>query len=368
MATSTDYVSRESIQSNLFDGKLNGFDRSLPVLQWLDDRLEQAITVHQAAGGAENIADPYLGLHIDEATIEQLLTREPGVPAFPLPHLALEAAFGQALQISSRFAWLQQAFDLSLFEMGIVVIAIAPDFDLRYERLYAYLQDDVTRKLPSIDLALNLLCPDAEIKRIQQAIFAPQSPLIRWGLLHLLPHPHQPQSSFLSLTLKLDEQVSRFLRGQTGLDLQLASCCEFIKPDINLDTSILDHSIQQGLQSLARSIKTTTLLPPLLYFQGTSGLGQQTAATALAMELRYPLLVANLVQALSSKLDFSQWLQRLWREAKLQSAVLYLEGLDSLRSSDQTIAYAQLLKALASSPQITILTGAQAWIPTDCPN
>ena len=38
------------------------------------------------------------------------------------------------------------------------MIALAPEIDLRYERLYAYLHDDVSRRHPSVDLALNLDC------------------------------------------------------------------------------------------------------------------------------------------------------------------------------------------------------------------
>jgi hypothetical protein len=46
---------------------------------------------------------------------------------------------------------------LSAFDVDLILLALAPKLDLRYERLYAYLQDDVTRTWPSVDLALNLL-------------------------------------------------------------------------------------------------------------------------------------------------------------------------------------------------------------------
>ncbi|ABG51415.1 AAA ATPase [Trichodesmium erythraeum IMS101] len=36
-----------------------------------------------------------------------------------------------------------------------MLIALAPEIDLRYDRLYAYLQDDFTSKGSSVDLALN---------------------------------------------------------------------------------------------------------------------------------------------------------------------------------------------------------------------
>ena len=51
-----------------------------------------------------------------------------------------------------------------LKSIDVLLICLASELDLRYERLYAYLQDDVTRKQPSVDLVLNLLCPSFEAK------------------------------------------------------------------------------------------------------------------------------------------------------------------------------------------------------------
>ena len=95
-----------------------------------------------------------------------------------------------------------------------MLIALAPELDLRYERLYAYLQDDVTRKRPSVDLALNLLCPSAAVKLARRMHFAPDAPLIRHGLLHLIPDPNHIQPPLLAHYLKLDEQIVRLLLGQ----------------------------------------------------------------------------------------------------------------------------------------------------------
>ena len=50
------------------------------------------------------------------------------------------------------------SFDLSEFDVDVLLLALAPEIDLRYESLYAYLQDDVARRRPSVDPALNLMC------------------------------------------------------------------------------------------------------------------------------------------------------------------------------------------------------------------
>ena len=57
---------------------------------------------------------------------------------------------------SPRLERLALAFELDPFDQDAFLVCLAPDLDLRYERLYAYLQDDVTRKRPNVDLILRL--------------------------------------------------------------------------------------------------------------------------------------------------------------------------------------------------------------------
>ena len=51
---------------------------------------------------------------------------------------------------------LSYLFHLSPFELNTVLICLAPELDLKYEKLYAYLQDDVTKKQPSVNLILDM--------------------------------------------------------------------------------------------------------------------------------------------------------------------------------------------------------------------
>src|SRR4030095_4120285 len=53
---------------------------------------------------------------------------------------------------------LGRMFSLSPFEEDCIVISLAPELNLKYAKLYAYLQDDITRKQPTVDFVLRLLC------------------------------------------------------------------------------------------------------------------------------------------------------------------------------------------------------------------
>jgi hypothetical protein len=89
-------------------------------------------------------------------------------------------------------ARLGRIFDLSRFEQDVLLICLAPELDRKYDRLYAYLQDDITRKKPSVDLALQLLF-DTPAERWQaRACFADSSPLFRFDLLQVSDDPPPP--------------------------------------------------------------------------------------------------------------------------------------------------------------------------------
>ena len=59
---------------------------------------------------------------------------------------------------------LTKLFHLTPGEEQMVMICFAPEFELKYERIYAYLQDDISRRRVSVDLILRLLC-SSEIGR-----------------------------------------------------------------------------------------------------------------------------------------------------------------------------------------------------------
>src|SRR5688500_1463722 len=122
----------------------------LPALRRLDALLARATGLAAEVYGPAAAADPYRGLVIAPDEVERLLRRPPGEPLLFADDAEIESGHGE------RLAWLRDVFGLSGFDLDVLILAIAPEIDLRYERLYAYLQDDATRKRPTVDLALNL--------------------------------------------------------------------------------------------------------------------------------------------------------------------------------------------------------------------
>jgi hypothetical protein len=52
----------------------------------------------------------------------------------------------------------QTLFHLSSFDVDTLLVCLAPELHRNYEKLYAYLQDDVTKKRPTVDLCVCSCC------------------------------------------------------------------------------------------------------------------------------------------------------------------------------------------------------------------
>ena len=165
----------------------DGVERSsiLSALSVLDQLLASALScVHETSATEEAAAVEQLrGLYLTHEAVERLLAREPGAPAFSSVRNDDEDLPDPSESVA-RLRQLADAYGLSVFDLNILLVALAPELDRRYEQLYAYLQDDITRRRPTVDMALSLLCTGAGAKLARRAHFAPNSPLLRQGLLH----------------------------------------------------------------------------------------------------------------------------------------------------------------------------------------
>jgi AAA+ superfamily predicted ATPase len=332
----------------------------LELLRRLDERLAAAAAVAQVVYGPEAASNPYRGLYVHRADVSDLLTREPGVPLFATNGATIPDRSTGIADAIPELDWLAARFGLTAFDLDLIVIALAPELDLRYERLYAFLQDDVTRRHPSVDLALNLLCPATEAKLARRIHFAMEAPLIRHGLLRLIPDPQEVEPPLLAHYLKLDEQILDLLLGLGGLDRRLGQFCTLELPGARIAPPSLPGATLRTLQTLVTDAQaeSQTLC---LYFHGPPGIGKRQTAAALAAWTGSQLLAAQLNHLPAAGSDAIDLLRVLVREAELQDAILYLTGLDALRADDHAAEYDALLAAVAAAPGITILAGCRPW-------
>lgn len=167
--------------------------------------------VESRAAADPTADDPLRGLVIPASTARWFAAR--GRPA---------PGSGVELTSDDRLA---RQFGLSAVDEGILLIGLAPDVDRRFEPLYGYLNDDVSRRHASVALALELLGLGADDPAARDRFHA-TSPLVRGGLLEIL----DTDRPLPGRSLRVPERVVAHLLGSAVLDETLLGHARLLAP------------------------------------------------------------------------------------------------------------------------------------------
>ncbi|WP_167541901.1 ATP-binding protein [Herbaspirillum rhizosphaerae] len=338
-----------------------------PWFNWLDDRLRLALNVMRRAVGVESMNDAYRGLYVTPDEVDRLLAQPSGSPLFG----GLDAGGFPDAALPAEFSRVAAAVGLTPFDVAAILIAAAPELDLRYERLYAFLQDDVSRKRPSVDLVLNLLCRDTEEKLSMRKRFISPAPLLRYGLLQLLPDSPHAAPSLAVQVLKPDAQILAALLGESGMDARLGACAQLLPADAADAVDVFADDSGWGPKFDVLSRIGREALPgaePLrCHLHGADALALQTAAAALASNIRSPMLRLDLAllkdmakAAALGERTFAHTLGAAFRCAWMHEAMICFDGIDVLYAPDAVVDLRTLLDHLEHPIAVCVLTGSEA--------
>jgi AAA+ superfamily predicted ATPase len=349
------------------------------------ERIDLLIEAQVARARQVNKEEPFQGLYISEQEVDGLLERPRGMPHWAVAPMAsgdegvarrlerlgheLEArkAASIAAGVALRLVMLAQSFRLSAFDVDVLLICLAIEVDLRYERLYAYLQDDVTRKRPGVDLAMNLLCPSFEAKLAARSRFSPQAPLFAHGLISMQEDAPAAKAPLLGRMMKLDDRVAAYLLGQDGMDARIAPYSVLVKDRRTAESLVLEEEFLGGLSSLV-AVHQREGERLCLYFQGPYGAAKRSTAEALAAQLGRNLLVVHTEQMASANQDWPSMAQILHRDATLENAVMYWENFDALLTDERRAIGLHLFEELRERVDLLFLGGETEWKPANASN
>jgi ATP-dependent 26S proteasome regulatory subunit len=319
----------------------------------------------------------FRGLYISEQEVDALLDQPLGRPHWLGRNAGRPAQLETALEqlreqigrktrasldegIELRLVTLQQLFELSRFEIDTLLVCLAVEFDLRYERLYAYLQDDVTKKRPSVDLVLNLLQPSAASKLVGQQRFLPTAPLLRHHLVELIDDPAQPRPPLLAKYLKVDERVIQYLAGSDAPDHRIRSYLCAVGAPMRPEPICSDQEVEHRLSEVVRNAPGSERM--VVCLRGPYGVGKQRVAAAVCRELGLRLLVVDLGRMAGDDATGHEWrLSLVNREARLQGAALYWTGFEAQASTEKKALIKVFSRSLTDRPRITFLSGEPTW-------
>ena len=223
---------------------------------------------------------------------------------------------------------LAEQFGLSSAEVDLLLVAMAPELEPRYETMYAYLQDDVTRKRPSADLALNLICRNVREKLFARRYLAPDAPLIHFRVLELLEESHDREPTLLRKFFKIEDSVLRFLLEHIPTKLALGS---FRVPTQTIDGLEIDGATRNQLHNLVDSVERSASKKAIVRVVGSDRAELQSVAAALGHALHSSLITVDLASVENESAEVSGMI----RDAILLGAVLAIFSTDNPETSSE---------------------------------
>lgn len=312
-------------------------------LTWLDIRLEYAIRAWQLAG--QNPVDRFRGLYFSDPDI--LATAQRGIGTQWGSGVTLPADEEQLFENARKEAWqvlqdleaqaeqngvvlrlknLQKIFELDDFEWWSLIICLAPACDLRYEHIYSYLQDDVTRVFAGVDLILHLLAPDGIERVVLIQHFDPTAPLRRFRLLQPVEESGKPANR-LRQAFQVALSVVNWLLGISMFSVD-GDDGLFPVPELSAE----EQDNLSALQDVP-SVKVMTEGRPFLCLHGEDAVKQFGVARQLAARSNCPLFVLYL-SSVDSREATLEKLSEAVRDARMNRALLYVQKADVLVDGD----------------------------------
>ncbi|MFF2543044.1 ATP-binding protein [Kitasatospora sp. NPDC058063] len=303
-------------------------------LQRVERRVRAAVRERRADDPDPD--DPYRGQYLGPEAVERILAASATVH-----RAAADPGDGPVPSPGSRLGRLSAAFGLLPVDLDLLLVALAPDLDSRFEQLYGYLNDDLTRRRATIGLALDLCgLPGAGAGRFR---FSVRAPLIAGGLLEIT----EPDRPLLSRTLRVPDRVTAHLLGDDEPDGTLAGLARRAGPGGR------SHQSLEQLRFLAAD-------GGLVHLLDRGGHAGRLAVAALAADGPPPLVVD--AAALAARPPEAT-VRVLAREARLGGGGVVLGPLDRFEPErpERAALLRELCAELAGVP--LVVHGPQVWDP-----
>jgi hypothetical protein len=283
-----------------------------PELARLDQLLHREILRLRAA--YELSLDEFRGLYISDEQVDALVRSRTGATAPPVdpPRPVPERG--------SPWAQLVSRLDLPATEQDLLLLCIAPELERKYETLFAYLNNDVARKWPTLDLVERLFSGAPGLRRSYTG-------LIARGLLEAVggEGERRPEAGRM---VAVNLAVARFVQ---GLPPPLPSGARLLPPGT---------AAAGPLAPLLPVLRSGAA--PRVLLEGEPASGRGAALEALARDLRRPVLELDLAAGEPAGLAALELPATLWE------ALILLRGLDEAASDPARLR--TLARAIARLP------------------
>jgi ATPase family associated with various cellular activities (AAA) len=306
----------------------------------VEERVRELAAERRTADPAPD--DPFRGLYLNDDAVDLLLSSSAAegvaVDREQLMILDAEAEQAELSRTDVRLRRLAREARLTPVDVELLMIALLPDLDSRFERLYGYLNDDVTRRRASVGLALQLAGVSG-LSAAARSRLEPSRPLVRQGLV-VVEDPDRPM---LTRGLRVPDRVVAHLLGDDAPDAELAGLIIEVAGYRTDLSAQLAHALAAGVRLIHLK-------------QRIAGSAAATAVAALA-DFGTPAVVLDLGR-LAAAHDAHIVASLAVRQALLGGAGLVAGPIEQVAES-----HADVVRWLAEAEIPVLLFGGSTWDP-----
>jgi hypothetical protein len=254
-------------------------------------------------------------------------------------------------------------FRLTSSEIDLLFACVAVELDRRYERVYGFLHDDMSRRLASPGLAIGLYWEGIDEQLSARALLNAQAPLRYYRLIDV---PEDGAAvPWSSRAMRADERIVSFLVGERAIDARIARHVRWLGADVEaFDADVPGRGYEESLERIVDLVSGPQggRRKPLIYLHGGRHSGADALVRGAAQQLAMPVMVVDAELLADTQTDFEHALFLLFREGLLSQAAIYLCNLD--RALEQPLGasrYRMLLRCVAEMGSVVFASGEQTW-------
>ncbi len=255
----------------------------------------------------------------------------------------------------SRLVRLALACDLSRYELDSFLVCLAPALDLRYERIYGFLHDDLTRRRATSNLILDLLSPSGPERLSDLVHLAEDGALIRNHLVARVPDPGILQPVLLNQALAPEPSIVLWLLGKYSPGPALKAHVEWVAQAPPHFAHFSDEQILAMQQAAATD--------GFLVLTGKDGAARRSAMEWFANALDAPLLLLDLQSVAGAGVDVEETLGIFLRDARLTGTIAAINGWDAL--FEEGAPPSRLFEKLCEHSGPVVVSAEANWRPRD---
>lgn len=258
------------------------------------------------------------------------------------------------------------AFKLNEFEKLCILLSLSIEMDRKYETIYAYLQNDITKKYPTIDLCLKLYSQSQAKKFFVLSHLNKNSKLFRY--FYPFNSSSDESSSLLSKKLILDDRLLSFILNSSSSNTHIETYAQLFFYAQELPSLLTDEDIQNKLKNLIEKKLELKMdfesKKSIIYIQGPTGCGKKLHIKYICKNFNINCILVDL-SSIYQKENFEDILRIISRESILQQAVIcfynFHEILSENENDNNKIYY--FLDSFNAFSNILFITSHENWKP-----